>query len=480
MIVTLNVATIYEDGVTVEVWTEVITDAGTLVPAGEKLAEAIVNGGQLTYDLPQDGRMYTLAALVEGAWQIMRVTTSAPGELTVADLYAMIEDLTAADVGAEAVVNKDIDPTMAANSDVRYPSQKAVATALATKPTAALDTDATMAANSDARVASQKATKTALATKPTAVLDTDSGMAANSDANVPSQKAVKTALALKESTANKGVAGGYASLEAAGKVPIAQLPAAIMEYQGAWNANTNTPALADGTGNTGDTYRVSVAGERNLGSGAIEFQVGDYVIYNNSGKWEKSDTTDAVASVAGKKGVVTLATADIEGLVAALAGKQASDADLTAIAELATQAFGRELLTKSNAEAARTALEARKSGPIVFYETQTFTIPDEIAVAAGDVNFLPPIKIALVAGQTSKIVKVLHRINSGTSATVKLQKNGADLTGFTGIEVKPEDKETDPADQEIANGDKIALVVTAVSGTPKNMTFSVVIQHSVA
>ena len=59
-----------------------------------------------------------------------------------------------------------------------------------------------------------------------------------------------------------------------------------------WNASTNTPTLADGSGDTGDVYRVSVAGTRDLGSGAIDFQVGDYAIYNGS-TWEKSDTTDA-------------------------------------------------------------------------------------------------------------------------------------------------------------------------------------------
>lgn len=119
-----------------------------------------------------------------------------------------------------------------------------------------------------------------------------------------------TDLAAKEATANKGIAGGYASLDGGGKVPVAQLPNSIMEYRGTWNADTNTPTLADGTGSAGDVYRVSVAASRNLGSGAIDFQVGDYAIYNGT-TWEKSDTTDAVASVAGRTGNVTLTAADV-------------------------------------------------------------------------------------------------------------------------------------------------------------------------
>ena len=112
------------------------------------------------------------------------------------------------------------------------------------------------------------------------------------------------------SVANVGSPNGIASLDGGGKVPISQLPASIMEYKGIWDASSNTPTLADGTGDAGDTYRVSVAGTQNLGSGSITFEVGDYVIYNGT-IWQKSDTTDAVASVNGLTGNVVLTTADI-------------------------------------------------------------------------------------------------------------------------------------------------------------------------
>lgn len=76
----------------------------------------------------------------------------------------------------------------------------------------------------------------------------------------------------------------------AGKIPVSQLPNAIMEYQGTWNATTNTPTLADGaTGTTaGNVYKVSVAGTQDFGSGAIAFTTNDYVIYNGT-TWEKSE-----------------------------------------------------------------------------------------------------------------------------------------------------------------------------------------------
>jgi hypothetical protein len=114
-----------------------------------------------------------------------------------------------------------------------------------------------------------------------------------------------------EYTGNRGVALGYAALDAAGKVPYSQLPASLMSYIGTWSAATNTPTLSNGTGDTGDTYRVTASGTVNLGSGSIEFTTGDYIIMNQAGVWEKSDGTDSVSSVAGKTGTVTLAKADV-------------------------------------------------------------------------------------------------------------------------------------------------------------------------
>lgn len=125
-------------------------------------------------------------------------------------------------------------------------------------------------------------------------------------------------------TGTKGAANGYASLDGGGKVPITQLPSSIMEYQGVWNASTNTPTLANSTGSAGDVYRVSVAGT----ALTLTFDVGDYVIYNGS-TWEKSDTTDAVATVAGRTGNVTLAKSDV-GL-----GNVDNTSDATAFAAIA-------------------------------------------------------------------------------------------------------------------------------------------------
>ena len=124
----------------------------------------------------------------------------------------------------------------------------------------------------------------------------------------------------------KGANNGVATLDAGGKIPVAQLPNSVMEYKGTWNASTNTPTLVDGTGNAGDVYLVSVAGTQNLGSGSITFDVGDWVVYSGS-VWQKSINSNAVVSVNGQTGVVTLTTSDVaEGSNLYFTDERAQDA----------------------------------------------------------------------------------------------------------------------------------------------------------
>ena len=87
-----------------------------------------------------------------------------------------------------------------------------------------------------------------------------------------------------------GTPNGIASLDGAGKIPVAQLPNSVMEYQGVWNAATNTPTLADGIGSAGDVWSVNPGGTQDLGSGNITFAAGNWVVYNGT-IWEKSNNS---------------------------------------------------------------------------------------------------------------------------------------------------------------------------------------------
>jgi hypothetical protein len=82
-----------------------------------------------------------------------------------------------------------------------------------------------------------------------------------------------------------------------------------LNYQGTWNASTNTPTLTSSVGTKGYYYVVDVAGSTNL-NGITDWQVGDWAIFNGS-VWQKVDNTDAVSSVNGQTGTVVLTTTNI-------------------------------------------------------------------------------------------------------------------------------------------------------------------------
>jgi hypothetical protein len=121
---------------------------------------------------------------------------------------------------------------------------------------------------------------------------------------------LQTALDAKEGTANKGVANGYASLDANAKVPTTQLPDSILGqvfYKGTYDANTNTPTLSTtpASSTKGNYYVVSVAGTFN----SVEYQVGDWIISNGT-TWDKVDNTDSVSTVFGRTGAIVASAGD--------------------------------------------------------------------------------------------------------------------------------------------------------------------------
>jgi hypothetical protein len=114
------------------------------------------------------------------------------------------------------------------------------------------------------------------------------------------------------STKDAGAANGVATLDAGGKVPVSELPAAVLgalSYQGTWDASTNTPTLTSSVGTKGYYYVVSVAGNTNL-NGITDWLVGDWAVFNGS-IWQKVDNTETVTSVNGQTGAVSLTTTNI-------------------------------------------------------------------------------------------------------------------------------------------------------------------------
>lgn len=116
------------------------------------------------------------------------------------------------------------------------------------------------------------------------------------------------------------MANGVASLDGSGKVPVAQLPSVVMEYQGAWNPSTNIPTLSDGTGTNGNVYYVTALFAGPISGlsdpSMVNFQIGDLIIYSSSiGAWQLVTPAAGVSSVNGMQGAVSLGLGNLTNVV---------------------------------------------------------------------------------------------------------------------------------------------------------------------
>ena len=97
----------------------------------------------------------------------------------------------------------------------------------------------------------------------------------------------------------KGAAEGVATLDAGGKVPVSQLPDSVvgqLEYQGGWNADTDSPTIpAADAANKGHYYVVTVAGASDPDTAGRTFEPGDWIVSNGT-TWDKIDNTEPVAT----------------------------------------------------------------------------------------------------------------------------------------------------------------------------------------
>lgn len=189
----------------------------------------------------------------------------------------------------------------------------------------------------------------------------------------------------------KGVAGGYASLNGAtGKLEISQVPDTILgtlDYQGQWNASTNIPSLSNSyTGSKGDFYVVSTAGGTTLG-GKSDWNPKDWVVWNGT-SWDFIENTDSVTSVFGRTGAVVAQSGDY-------AGSQISFVATTDI--VATTV--RDAILETYAESARASHVGSRDG-----HPQVTTSLDGFMIAADKVK-LNGIETAATADQTATEIR---------------------------------------------------------------------------
>ncbi len=111
--------------------------------------------------------------------------------------------------------------------------------------------------------------------------------------------------------------------------------------------------------------------------------------------------------------------------------------------------------------------------------THTFAVAGEIKVPSGATDFIPPMYIGIPEGQITELVGVNKKIQSGTSVTFDVRVNGVAPAGWANLTANTTLDNDRPASVELDDGDEIAIVVTAVSGTPKNLSVSLLVNHQV-
>jgi hypothetical protein len=112
-----------------------------------------------------------------------------------------------------------------------------------------------------------------------------------------------------EVTGNKGVANGYVPLNASTKIDTTYLPDSLLGqviYKGTFDVNTDFSPAADTKGH----YYIASA---DTTVDEITYHTGDWIISNGI-EWQKVDNTDAVTSVFGRIGAVTLEIGDLPSI----------------------------------------------------------------------------------------------------------------------------------------------------------------------
>lgn len=175
----------------------------------------------------------------------------------------------------------------------------------------------------------------------------------------------------KINVSEKGVALGVVPLDGGGKISTQYLPSSVMEYQGVWNASTNTPALANGTGSAGDVYLTSTPGVADFGAGPITFALGDWAVYDGS-TWQRSKNSDAVVSVAGKTGIVTLNGTDIQFT-------PVGDISATTVAAALAELDSEKVAASGTASAGRIPTYTDGTGKIIQSSGRNFSVDGTLA-----------------------------------------------------------------------------------------------------
>ena len=109
-------------------------------------------------------------------------------------------------------------------------------------------------------------------------------------------KSGTTAITLTPNTGTVNLSSSNLATGAQIQTAINTALTGVLQFEGTWNASTNSPTLTSGSGTSGDYYIVSVAGSTNL-DGITDWAIGDWAVFANT-TWTKIDNS-SVGNVTG-------------------------------------------------------------------------------------------------------------------------------------------------------------------------------------
>jgi hypothetical protein len=293
--------------------------------------------------------------------------------------------------------------------------------------------------------------------------------------SIATTAAVTTALSSYVLSSLLGANSGVATLDSSGKLTTAQIPSSLvggLNYQGTWNANSNSPTLTSGSGTKGYMYKVSVAGTTTIDT-VSNWNVGDMILFDGT-VWDKIDgPAEAVISVAGMTGVVTLAVGNITGAapLASPAFTGTPTAPTVAVTTNNTSIATTAAVTTAIAAAAYTLPAATDStlGGVI--------VGAGLSVSAGTISLAPAsitgfnTAIQLTSGESSATTNPGSPVYlSGSGAFKRAQANSYSTSFVIGLATA---SIASAASGNIATGNTLALTTgqwDAIAGTSGGLT----------
>lgn len=203
-----------------------------------------------------------------------------------------------------------------------------------------------------------------------------------------------------------------------------------VNFQGVWNASTNTPTLTSSVGTKGYYYIVTVAGSTNL-NGITDWKLGDWAIYDGSA-WQKVDNTDAVVSVNGYTGIVTLAAADVGALpTSAISGTTGRLAKFTSSGVIGDSIVGEALERVRIFGTKDLYFEANQAAVVGLLAGSSISAEGNFSIYTADGVAGEEINIAYWNGTTYRNAFSVASVASGLSVLSLMENGGSVGIGTT-------------------------------------------------